>query len=133
MAEDKYTEYKESWRDEYLRQICGMANTCSGSLFVGIDGMLCLEAHPGTIHLQRNAASSSESKDGWPKGGLGGGQKTSEGYTKGYTNGGTKGGTKNYATNVFVLELPNYRIVIPKDTSIGLIIATIQENALFPC
>lgn len=37
MAEDKYTEYKESWRDEYLRQICGMANTCGGSLFVGID------------------------------------------------------------------------------------------------
>lgn len=37
MAEDKYTEYKESWRDEYLHQICGLANTNGGSLFVGID------------------------------------------------------------------------------------------------
>lgn len=37
MAEDQNTEYKESWRDEYLRQICGLANTHGGSLLVGVD------------------------------------------------------------------------------------------------
>lgn len=37
MAEDQITEYKESWRDEYLRQICGLANTHGGSLLVGVD------------------------------------------------------------------------------------------------
>lgn len=37
MSETNNIEYKESWRDEYLRQICGLANTHGGSLFIGID------------------------------------------------------------------------------------------------
>ena len=37
MAENQNTEYKESWRTEYLDELCSFANTNGGSLFVGID------------------------------------------------------------------------------------------------
>ena len=32
MNEDKWTEWKESWRDEYLKWICGFANAHGGTL-----------------------------------------------------------------------------------------------------
>ena len=32
MAEDKYIEWKEAWRDEHLKWICGFANTQGGVL-----------------------------------------------------------------------------------------------------
>lgn len=35
--ESQYTEYKESWRDEYLKWICGFANAQGGRLHIGID------------------------------------------------------------------------------------------------
>lgn len=35
-AENQNIEYKESWRDEYLKWICGFANAQGGTLFVGI-------------------------------------------------------------------------------------------------
>ena len=37
MSEHQHTEYKETWRDEYLKWICGFANAQGGSLLVGID------------------------------------------------------------------------------------------------
>ena len=30
-------EYKQSWKDEYLKWICGFANAQGGTLYVGID------------------------------------------------------------------------------------------------
>ena len=36
MSENQYIEYKESWRDEYLKHICAFANSQGGSLFIGI-------------------------------------------------------------------------------------------------
>ena len=30
-------EYKESWRDEYLKWICGFANAQGGTIYIGID------------------------------------------------------------------------------------------------
>jgi ATP-dependent DNA helicase RecG len=35
--ESQNTEYKESWRDEYLKWICGFANAQGGRIFIGID------------------------------------------------------------------------------------------------
>lgn len=35
--ETQNIEYKESWRDEYLKWICGFANAQGGTLFIGID------------------------------------------------------------------------------------------------
>ena len=35
--ENQNIEYKESWRDEYLKWICGFANAHGGKMFVGID------------------------------------------------------------------------------------------------
>ena len=37
MAEDQNIEYKKSWRDEYLKWICGFANAQGGKLYIGID------------------------------------------------------------------------------------------------
>ena len=37
MAESQSIEYKKSWRDEYLKWICGFANANGGKLFIGID------------------------------------------------------------------------------------------------
>jgi len=35
MSEDHTTEYKQSWRDEYLKWICGFANADGGVLEIG--------------------------------------------------------------------------------------------------
>jgi ATP-dependent DNA helicase RecG len=35
MAEDQTIEWKESWRDEYLKWICGFANANGGSIIIG--------------------------------------------------------------------------------------------------
>ena len=35
MKESQHTEWKESWRDEYLRWICGFANAEGGVLVIG--------------------------------------------------------------------------------------------------
>ena len=37
MAESQNIEYKESWRDEYLKWICGFANAQRGTIYIGID------------------------------------------------------------------------------------------------
>ena len=45
MSESQNIEYKESWRDEYLKWICGFANArlttkfpaWGGTIFIGID------------------------------------------------------------------------------------------------
>ena len=37
MAENQNIEYKESWRDEYLRWVCGFANAQGGKIYVGVD------------------------------------------------------------------------------------------------
>ena len=37
MPETQNIEYKQSWRDEYLKWICGFANANGGSIFVGKD------------------------------------------------------------------------------------------------
>lgn len=35
--ENQNTEYKESWRDEYIKWICGFANSTGGKMYIGID------------------------------------------------------------------------------------------------
>ena len=37
MAESQNIEYKESWRDEYLKWICGFANAQGGKIYIGCD------------------------------------------------------------------------------------------------
>lgn len=36
MSENQNIEYKESWRDEYLKWICGFANAQGGHIYIGI-------------------------------------------------------------------------------------------------
>lgn len=35
MKESQHTEWKESWRDDYLRWVCGFANAEGGVLVIG--------------------------------------------------------------------------------------------------
>lgn len=37
MKENQNVEWKESWRDEYLKWICGFANAQGGKLYIGCD------------------------------------------------------------------------------------------------
>jgi len=37
MSETQNIEYKSTWRDEFLREICGFANAQGGTLFIGKD------------------------------------------------------------------------------------------------
>lgn len=37
MAESQSVEYKESWRDKYLKWVCGFANAQGGTIYIGID------------------------------------------------------------------------------------------------
>lgn len=41
--ENQNTEYKESWRDEYVKWLCGFANVQGGKLYIGINdkGEVC--------------------------------------------------------------------------------------------
>ena len=37
MAENQNIEYKESWRTEYLKWVCGFANAQGGTIYIGVD------------------------------------------------------------------------------------------------
>lgn len=37
MSENQNIEWKECWRDEYLKWICGFANAIGGEIFIGMD------------------------------------------------------------------------------------------------
>lgn len=37
MEESQNTEWKESWRDEYLKWICGFANAQGGNIYIGMN------------------------------------------------------------------------------------------------
>lgn len=37
MAGSQNIEWKESWRDEYLKWICGFANAQGGKIYIGIN------------------------------------------------------------------------------------------------
>ncbi len=37
MAESQNIEWKELWRDEYLKWICGFANAQGGKIYIGTD------------------------------------------------------------------------------------------------
>ena len=42
-AESQNIEFKESWRDEYQKWICGFANAQGGTLYIGLrdNGEVC--------------------------------------------------------------------------------------------
>ena len=37
MSESQNVEYKSNWRDEYLKWVCGFANSNGGRLYIGVD------------------------------------------------------------------------------------------------
>jgi len=51
MSEDQNVEYKESWRDEHLKTICGFANARGGTLLIGVNDQGKLVGVTGTAKL----------------------------------------------------------------------------------
>ena len=46
MKKDTQTiEFKQSWRDGFLREICGFANAQGGTLVVGVDERAWISRH----------------------------------------------------------------------------------------
>lgn len=37
ISESQNVEYKESWRDEYLKWVCGFANASGGKIYIGVN------------------------------------------------------------------------------------------------
>ena len=37
ISESQNVEFKEAWRDEYLKWICGFANAVGGKLYIGVN------------------------------------------------------------------------------------------------
>lgn len=60
LAESQNIEWKESWRDEYLKWICGFANAQGGKIYIGCndkgeivgvqDSKMLLEDIPKKLH-----------------------------------------------------------------------------------
>ena len=55
MNENQNTEWKESWRDEYLKWICGFANATGGKIYIGMNdnGKVVGVAAVSYTHLHR--------------------------------------------------------------------------------
>lgn len=43
MSENPNIEYKESWRGEYLKWICGFANATGGKIYIGKNDVFDIE------------------------------------------------------------------------------------------
>lgn len=41
--ENQFVEYKQSWRDEFMKELCAFANAQGGSLYIGVadNGHVC--------------------------------------------------------------------------------------------
>ena len=52
MSESPNIEWKESWRDEYLKWICGFANAQGGKIYIGMndDATIYHQVIEDTIH-----------------------------------------------------------------------------------
>lgn len=37
LQESQIIEFKEAWRDEYLKTVCAFANTDGGTFYIGVD------------------------------------------------------------------------------------------------
>ena len=49
MSEDQNIEFKESWRDEYLKWICGFANAQGGKIFIGKEKLQIVTTNHYTV------------------------------------------------------------------------------------
>ncbi len=54
MKENQHIEYKESWRDEYLKWICGFANADGGVLVIGRNDKGVITGLPNAAKLLEN-------------------------------------------------------------------------------
>lgn len=53
-AENQNTEWKESWRDEYLKWICGFANAQGGTIAIGKNDSGCIVGVPDADKLMED-------------------------------------------------------------------------------
>ena len=63
MTESQNAEYKESWRDEYLKWVCGFANAHGGTIYIGVDD----KGHAGSGEQQEAAGGHTEQNPEQPR------------------------------------------------------------------
>ena len=74
MKESQQIEFKQTWRDEYLKWICGFANAEGGKILIGVndDGTICgvsdakrlIEDIPKRIHKRIQTNNNPSDKRG---------------------------------------------------------------------
>jgi ATP-dependent DNA helicase RecG len=62
MGESQNIEWKESWRDEYLKWICGFANAQGGKIYIGKKDKSVMFAE---VSAQTNQSTLSMAKILW--------------------------------------------------------------------
>ncbi len=65
MREDQNIEWKESWRDEYLKWICGFAHAQGGTLVIGRDDKGSLKGIENVERLLIDMSSASAQDTGF--------------------------------------------------------------------
>ena len=68
--ESQNTEYKLTWRDEYLKWVCGFANAQGGTIYIGIDDKGNIKGVDNIHRLSEdipNKIVKNNHKDGYTK------------------------------------------------------------------
>ena len=58
MPEKQNTEWKETWKDEYLQWICGFANAQGGKIYIGVDD----SGNVVGIKTRKNCSKTSQTR-----------------------------------------------------------------------
>jgi ATP-dependent DNA helicase RecG len=57
MPENQNIEYKQSWHDDYLKWVCGFANTMGGIIYIGKDNDGMVKHLPNYAKLMEDIPS----------------------------------------------------------------------------
>ncbi len=64
LSESQNIEYKESWRDEYLKWICGFANAHGGRIYIGVNDDKEVIGLPDAKKLMEDVSTTAVSNFG---------------------------------------------------------------------
>jgi ATP-dependent DNA helicase RecG len=62
MPEQQNIEYKSSWHDDYLKWICGFANTQGRKIYIGMNDAVTAAGAEGKKTLMEEFQTKSKSK-----------------------------------------------------------------------
>lgn len=60
LSESQNIEYKESWRDEYLKWICGFANAQGSRIYIGVNDDTAVVGLPVSIIIKQPSITAKQ-------------------------------------------------------------------------